>query len=204
MGLYMLDRRLYVLEGTVPGDAPPPGLFQQSLGMLDEMGRRVRYQADADGNYSRVRARYEYVGAEDPVTGEPAFSAVTDGRMIASAERTGTWVPPSEVFELRTYTAEEGKLPSLLALFRDDVTRLLEKHGMTHVGYWVPQDPPRSENTLIYIVSHEDREAAQASWGAFREDPEWRRVAEESQADGRIVANIESVFIDATDFSPGQ
>ena len=206
IGLYMLDRRLYVLEGTVPGEDPPPGLFQQSLGMLDEQGRRVRYESDDEGNFSRVQTLYEYVGDEDPVTGEPvsAFSTSNDGRIRDPGERTGTWVPDAstEVFELRTYTAEEGKLPDLLALFRDHATGLFEKHGMNHVGYWVPQDSPGAGNTLIYIVSHESREAAQASWGAFREDPEWRRVAEESQADGRIVANIESVFIEATDFSP--
>ncbi len=206
IGLYMLDRRLYVLEGTVPGHYPPPGHFQQSLGMLDEMGRRVRYEGDAEGNYSRIQARYEYIGDEDPITGEPmsAFSEANAGRMIESSERTGTWLPEasSQVFELRTYTAEQGKLPNLLALFRDHVTSLLEKHGMAHVGYWVPQDSPAASNTLIYIVSHASRDAAQASWEAFRADPEWQRVAEESSQDGRIVAGIESVFIEATDFSP--
>ena len=135
-----------------------------------------------------------------------AFSAGNAGRMIDPSERTGTWVPEAsnKVFELRTYTTEEGKLPNLLALFRDHATQLFEKHGMTHVGYWVPQNSPGSGNTLIYMVSHDSREAAQESWGAFREDPEWHRVAEESQADGRIVANIESVFVEATDFSPSQ
>jgi len=207
IGIYLLERRLYVLEGTVPGDAPPPGLFQQSLGMLDEMGRAVRYQSDAEGNSSRVRTLFEYIGEEDPITGEPVTDAsASDGRILDPRERTGRWVPEasSRVFELRTYTTEEGKLEDLLTLFRDHATRLFVKHGMTHVGYWVPQDSPRSANTLIYIVAHDTREAAQANWGSFREDPEWRRVAEESQADGRIVANIESVFIEATDFSPGQ
>ena len=91
----MLDRRLYVLEGTVPGDDPPPGLFQQSLGMLDEMGRRVRYESDAEGNYSRVQSLYEYVGEEDPITGESVsdFSTSNDGRIRDPAEKTGTWVP---------------------------------------------------------------------------------------------------------------
>ena len=95
IGLYMHDRRLYVLEGTVPGDDPPPGLFQQSLGMLDEMGRRVRYETDAEGNYFRVQTLYEYVGEEDPVTGEPVsdFSAGDDGRIRDAGERTGIWVP---------------------------------------------------------------------------------------------------------------
>ena len=108
----------------------------------------------------------------------------------------------AKVFELRTYTVAEGKLPNLLTLFRDDAIRLLEKHGMTHVGYWVPQDSPRSGNTLIYIVSHDSREEAQKSWGAFRDDAEWQRVKKESQAGGNIVVNVESVFIEATDFSP--
>ena len=71
IGIYLHARRLYVLEGTVPGDQPPPGLFQQSLGILDEEGRRIRFEYDADGNRTRVDVSYEWVGVEDPVTGEP-------------------------------------------------------------------------------------------------------------------------------------
>jgi len=94
IGIYMLDRHLYVLEGTVPGDDPPPGLFQQSLGMLDEMGRRIRYERNAEDNYVRVQSRYEYVGEEDPVTGETVLDPTSnDGRVRDPGERTGTWVP---------------------------------------------------------------------------------------------------------------
>jgi hypothetical protein len=75
---------------------------------------------------------------------------------------------------------------------------------MTNVGYWVPQDSPASENTLIYILSHDSREAAAKSWEAFRADTEWQRIAEESQVDGRIVSSVESVFMDPTEFSPMQ
>jgi hypothetical protein len=42
-GIYLHESRLYILEATVPPDAPPPGLFQQSLSFLDEKGNRVRY-----------------------------------------------------------------------------------------------------------------------------------------------------------------
>jgi len=96
IGLYLEGRRLYVLDGTVPGDAPPPGLFQQSLGMLDEMGRRIRYQGDSEGRYARVQTLYEYLGDEDPVTGEPisdAFGGAADGEILAPNARTGQWVP---------------------------------------------------------------------------------------------------------------
>ena len=106
------------------------------------------------------------------------------------------------VFELRTYTTLEGKLPNLLARFRDHTMGIFEKHGMTNVGYWVPQDSPGSDDTLIYILSHDSREAAQKSWSDFGDDPEWDRVAEESQVNGRIVSGVERVFMDSTDFSP--
>jgi hypothetical protein len=41
--IYLHESRLYILDATVPEDAPPPGLFQQSLSLLDEKGGRVRY-----------------------------------------------------------------------------------------------------------------------------------------------------------------
>jgi hypothetical protein len=41
----MHKNRLYILEGTVPANYPPPGLFQQSMGYVDEEGRPVRYQS---------------------------------------------------------------------------------------------------------------------------------------------------------------
>ena len=102
------------------------------------------------------------------------------------------------VFELRTYTTHEGKLDALQARFRNHTTRIFQKHGMTNIGYWVPQDKP---NTLIYIISHASREAAKQNWEGFRADPEWQKVAKESEANGKIVAKVESVYMDATDYS---
>ena len=43
--VHMHENRLYILEGTVPAGAPPPGLFQQSLGFIDKAGIRVRYES---------------------------------------------------------------------------------------------------------------------------------------------------------------
>jgi hypothetical protein len=106
------------------------------------------------------------------------------------------------VFEIRTYTAHEGKLDALNARFRDHTTKLFEKHGMQNIGYWTPVDGPQSKNTLIYVVAHKSREAAEKSWAAFRADPDWVKVRKESEANGPIVAKVESVFLDATDYSP--
>jgi hypothetical protein len=55
---------------------------------------------------------------------------------------------------------------------------------------------------LIYVIAHKSRDAAKASWAAFQADPEWQKVANESQKNGKIVAKVESVFLDPTDYSP--
>jgi NIPSNAP protein len=107
-----------------------------------------------------------------------------------------------QVFEIRTYTTEEGRLEALLARFRNHTTRLFEKHGMTNIGYWVPEDPPLSQNTLIYILAHPSRDAANKHWEEFRNDVEWKRVREQSEMTGKIVKKVESVFMKATDYSP--
>ena len=105
------------------------------------------------------------------------------------------------IFEMRTYTAHPGRLDALNARFRDHTTRIFERHGMTNIGYWTPQEAPLSENTLVYVLAHDDRDAAAESWAAFRADPEWSQVAEESQRDGRIVENVDVLWLEATDYS---
>ncbi len=107
----------------------------------------------------------------------------------------------SRVFELRTYTTFPGRLDTLHNRFEQHTIRIFERHGMTNIGYFSPQDEPLSENTLIYLLAHDSREAADTSWASFIADPEWQRVAEESQVDGRIIEKLERVFLDPTDYS---
>jgi hypothetical protein len=106
------------------------------------------------------------------------------------------------IFEVRTYTATEGKLDALNARFRNHTMRFFERHGMKNIGYWVPQDAPLKQNTLIYILAHSSRDAAAKSWDAFRSDPEWHKTRAESEAQGPIVSSVASVFVEATDYSP--
>jgi hypothetical protein len=106
------------------------------------------------------------------------------------------------VFELRTYTAPDGKLEELHKRFRDHTMRIFKNHGMESIAYFRPQDAPLSQNTLIYVIAHKSRDAAKANWAAFQADPEWQKVANDSQKNGKIVAKVESVFLDPTDYSP--
>lgn len=106
-----------------------------------------------------------------------------------------------KIYELRTYTCEPGKLDALKARFRDHTVRIFNKHGMESIGYWVPEDLERSSNTLIYILAHPSREAADKNWKEFADDPEWKKVQAESEANGKIVQKVERVWMDPTEFS---
>jgi hypothetical protein len=110
--------------------------------------------------------------------------------------------PAPRVFEIRTYHTLPGRLDALHKRFREHTMKVFEKHGMTNVAYWTFQDSPAKENTLIYVISHASREQAKANWAAFSADPEWQKIAADSQLDGKIVERVESVFVDATDYSP--
>ena len=105
------------------------------------------------------------------------------------------------VYELRTYTSPDGKLGDLQARFRNHTVKLFERHGITSVGYFVPQDAPQSQNTLIYILAHKDRESAKQNWAAFQKDPEWQAVYKESSKNGPLQTQVLSVFMDPLDFS---
>jgi len=134
------------------------------------------------------------------------FAALAAGILMtttASAQQPPAATPPAastgRVFELRTYYCVPGRLDALQKRFRENTTRIFKKHGMENVGYWVPTDKP---DVLIYILAHASKQAADASWAAFRADPEWDAVKKASEADGPIVQKVESVFMTPTDYSP--
>jgi hypothetical protein len=106
------------------------------------------------------------------------------------------------IYELRVYHAYEGKLDDLLRRFRDHTVALFEKHGIKNVAYWTPTDEPLRGKTLVYMLAHPNREAADANWKAFRDDTEWQSVRDKSEANGKLVEKIESTFLTLTDFSP--
>jgi len=125
------------------------------------------------------------------------------GRMSAGSTTVLAAQPTSgHVYELRTYTAVEGKLANVNARFRDHTRRIFEKHDMKSVGYWTPVEGPTAGTTLVYLLEHPSREAATKNWADFRADPEWQKVKAESEAAGPIVSKVESVFLTPTDYSP--
>jgi NIPSNAP len=130
------------------------------------------------------------------------FMAVMAGVFWAGQSAGEDQVKGERVYELRTYYCLPGRLEALHKRFREHTVKLFEKHGMKNEMYWTPTDPKLKDHTLIYVVSHDSAEAAKKSWDAFRADPDWLKVRDASEKDGKIVEKVESVYMTTTDFSP--
>ena len=109
----------------------------------------------------------------------------------------------SPVHEVRTYTANEGRLADMHETVRRYWTKtIFPRHGMEGVLYLAPTDTPLARNTMVYVLAHPSREEAEKRWAAFMADPEVQAISKERNANGRIVAKVERVYATATDFSP--
>ena len=126
-----------------------------------------------------------------------AGSLITAGLMHVNQVRADS----NRVFELRVYHAVPGKLPALESRFRDTTSKLLAKHDLKVVGYWVPEGAPAWENTFVDILAYASREEAKKNWAAFVADPEFQEVIKSEQAN-KLVEKEESTFMRPTDFSP--
>jgi hypothetical protein len=131
----------------------------------------------------------------------PAVALLPAAVWVSAEPEQARGASSSTVYELRIYHANEGRLADLLKRFREHTTRLFEKHGMRNVAYWTPLDDPLKANTLIYVLAHPSREAATSNWKAFQDDPEWLKVRDASEVDGKLVDKVDSTFMVLTDFS---
>jgi len=122
--------------------------------------------------------------------------------LLSSATLASTMAAEKDTrcYELRVYYAAPGKLDDLHARFRDHTLKIFEKHGMENIGYWVPLDNP--ENKLIYLLAFPSRETREKAWKEFGSDPDWKAAQKASEANGRLVTNVVSTLLAATDYSP--
>ena len=128
--------------------------------------------------------------------------------LISGSLMTARWVHVTQVradsnrvFEMHVYHTVPGKAPALESRFRDTTSKLLAKHDLKIVGYWVPEETPAWDNTFIFIVAHSSREEAKKNWDAMRADPEFQEVIKSEQAN-KTVEKIDVVYMRPTDFSP--
>jgi hypothetical protein len=130
---------------------------------------------------------------------ESVFMIATDYSMAFKVGKSGR----ERLFELRRYITPPGNLPELNARFRNHTVGLFKKHGMTQLAYWTPQeDQDGADNTLIYILAHDNKEARDQSFAAFREDPAWTSAKAASEKNGSLTTKVESILMKPTDYSP--
>ena len=103
------------------------------------------------------------------------------------------------LYELRSYYVVPGRMPDILARFRDHTTKIFERLGITNVGYWI--EAVGRNDRLIYLIAFHDMADREEKWEKFINDPEWLRVKSETEADGQIVRYVENRFLTPTDFS---
>jgi len=132
----------------------------------------------------------------------PALLALLPLAAPACAQTTSATVQ-QPVYELRIYTPAPGKADALNARFRNHTLKLFEKHGMRNLAYW--NELPRADapdGRVVYILSYPSQEAREADWKAFGADPEWQKVVAESEANGKLVTRVDSIFMTMADYSP--
>lgn len=104
------------------------------------------------------------------------------------------------VLEIRTYvTPDKAGLDNLVTRMRSE-KGIFDRLGMKSVMFSTATEAPQSENTFVYIVSHDNREKAKENWSAFGKDAEWGTLLKTAAPTGQL--KITSLFVTPTDFSP--
>jgi hypothetical protein len=98
-----------------------------------------------------------------------------------------------QLYELRVYHCEPGKLADLENRFKNHTMDLFEKHGMINIAYWKPTK--EGNNSLYYLLAYNNKEKRDLSWKNFMADPEWQSVMKKSEENGKIISKIESIFL---------
>ena len=103
-------------------------------------------------------------------------------------------------YELRVYTAQPGKRDALAARFASRTAAIYARHGITNVGYWIPQqsDPElgiSAENTFIYMRGYPSKEERDKRLKAAHDDPEFGEVvtAQERNPDTKLIVKAHNV-----------
>ena len=150
----------------------------------------------ADPEWKEVQAKSEVSGKiVESVTS--VFMNASDILPKINSASTGQ----ARVFELRTYTCFPGRLPNLVTRFKDHTLKLFQKYHMESIAYFASEEKDGAQPKLIYLLGHPSVEESVKSWAGFRADPDWIKAKDASEADGKIVEKVESVFLKPLSFS---
>jgi hypothetical protein len=109
----------------------------------------------------------------------------------------------NRVFELMIYHTVPGKAQALEAIFRGD-SKLMAKHGVNVIGFWVPNESPEWKDSFVYVVDFPSREEAKKRWAELHADPDARPYVEAAKpiiemVDGKY--HVDEIYMRPSDFS---
>ena len=91
-------------------------------------------------------------------------------------------------YELRIYTAQPGRRDALAERFASRTADIYSRHGITNVGYWIPQQSNEDlgideDNTFIYIRGYPSKAERDRRLTAAHDDPEFTEVVRRQERD---------------------
>jgi hypothetical protein len=104
-------------------------------------------------------------------------------------------------YELRVYKAQPGKRDALAGRFATRTAAIYARHGITNVGYFIPQqsDPELgidASDTFIYIRAYPSKDERDKRLKAAQSDPEFREVVVGQERDPNAKLIIKAHNID--------
>ena len=135
------------------------------------------------------------------IVGGAALISFAAGSLVTAyfTHPTRVTADSNRVFELNVYHAVPGKVPALDSRFRD-ASKLIAKHGLDVVGYWVPDDDPVFTNTFVYMVAAPSREELEKKWDAFHADPAFQEYRKAENAN-KLIEKVDSAYLRPTGYS---
>ncbi|HEX6444126.1 MAG TPA: NIPSNAP family protein [Streptosporangiales bacterium] len=104
------------------------------------------------------------------------------------------------IYELREYVAADGMADRLHARFADHTFGLFAEHGLELAGFWTDA---ADQARIVYLLRFPDETARREAWAGFQNDPKWKQVKAESEADGPIVAEMTSRILTTPPYADG-
>ena len=110
-------------------------------------------------------------------------------------------------YELRIYKAQPGKRDALAARFASRTAATYARHGITNVGYFIPEQSDKelgidAEDTFIYIRGYPSKAERDKRLTAAHDDPEFAEVVLKQERDPNARLIIKAHNIDMTPNGP--
>src|SRR5712671_7753476 len=103
-------------------------------------------------------------------------------------------------YELRIYKAQPGKRDALAARFASRTAATYARHGITNVGYWIPQETDKelgidADDTFIYIRGYPSKDERDKRLKAAHDDPEFAEVVlkQERDPDSKLIVKAHNI-----------